>query len=122
MLKRNGRTGMIEHSSRVLGVIKAHLKTISLGDDVGYTAVMGLVFGVNPETKEQTIGPGWTVLVTLRNPLLGQNDIGTSIPISAVLPTDDMFKQAAAFLLEKCREERDKVLHEKPAAVGMRLG
>lgn len=101
---------MIDHAKRLIEVFATELNRVKLGDTVSF-ALNGPGVVIGPQ------GPaiGWTALVTLKhNKLVGQDDIGLSMPIFGVLPPDDVFRQAANFLVEKLREERSNMNNPRP--------
>jgi hypothetical protein len=115
----------VDQTARIEGVIKAHLKKISMGQPYGYA--VGYGFGPVFDNQGQPMGMGWmwAVLVSIPNPLVGMNDIAASVPAPGVLPSDAVFRQVAEFLYHKCVDEREKLtaipadasmaLSEKPA-------
>lgn len=114
----------VEHTSRLCGVVKAHLKTIAFGQDHGFTVSQSTVPQADAQGNINGIGPGWYVTVSIphpRPPLKGPRpDIASCFPLAGVLPPDEHFTQIAERLLKNCLEERDKI-NATPAAVGMDL-
>src|ERR1039457_7206642 len=93
---------MIDHAKRIREVFKGELNKIKLGDTVGF-AVDGPAY----VPSQQGITVGWLIMVTLKhNVLLGQPDLGVSVPVMGVLPPDEVFRQGAAYILEEARKLR----------------
>lgn len=111
---------MIDHNARISGLVRAHLKTLALGQAAGSAVTQGYVLTVD-QHGEQALKVGWLVMVTIpqRIRLLGvpDSDIGVTVPIAGVLPPDDIFRQAVSLLLEKCRALAQADM-PKPAIVG----
>ena len=99
----------IEHTSRIQGVVKAHLKKISMGQPYGFNVSYG--FGPVFDAHGQSMGMGWmwAVMVSIPNPLIGLADIAATVPVPGSLPPDSYFCQAAEFLFHKCIDEREKL-------------
>lgn len=93
---------MIDQQARVHSIVKGKLKQVALSRNslVGCLVVYGTVLcppADNPhgESKLQT---GWHVMVTMRSPIVGESDVGASIPIPGVMPPDVVFEQATEYL------------------------
>lgn len=99
---------MINHATRIDGLVKAHLKTVALGADTGYAVAQGFAPQLNEAGQVVGFVPAWLVTVTLRNTLLGQPDFVRLTPVPGMLPSDDMFRQAVATLFEiLCQEQAE---------------
>jgi hypothetical protein len=98
---------VIDQAKRIRELFKAELDRIKLGDTVGF-AVDGPCYVPSP----QGIGVGWLILITLKhNVLLGQSDIGVTVPVMGVLPPDDVFRKGASVILEEARKMREQANH-----------
>jgi hypothetical protein len=98
---------VIDQAKRIREVFRGELDRIRLGDAVGF-AVDGPCY----VPSQQGIAVGWLILVTLRhNVLLGQPDIGVTVPVIGVLPPDDVFRKGAAVILEEARKLRNQANH-----------
>lgn len=116
---------MIDHTARVEGVIKAKLKEHAMGQPVGFSVSQCYAPVPDQNGNITGIGPSWLIMVSIPHPLpmIGQGtpDIAVSVPVGGVLPPDALLAQVAQGLLEKCREEAEKIKANKPSAVGMSL-
>jgi hypothetical protein len=102
---------MIDQMAHVTGVVKGELGKLTMGKESTGCAV-GYSFGTVPVDKEGQvyIGPLWMVLVSMRHPLIGYDDIALSLPVLGVLPSDSVFRQMTGRLLGECRKARDEAL------------
>lgn len=86
--------------------------------ETGY-AVGGLgqltIIGTN---QGQTILPAWTVLLTLRHTLLGQEPVAESYPVPGVLPSDADFRTVVDHLLAMLVATRDAEFSGQPQPDG----
>jgi hypothetical protein len=104
---------MIDHTSHIVQIVKDELAKAcqSRGVDklqAGY-AVGGFGALIPLMSNEGVgIGPGWTVMISLRSLLLGQPPIAASIPVANVLPGDLEFRKAVNLLLTQIDEQRQK--------------
>lgn len=101
---------MIDAAKHVREVFKDELNKIRLADTVGF-AVDGPAYVASP----QGITIGWVLMVTLRhNVLIGQPDIGVTVPLVGVMPPDEFFRKGAALVLEEARKLRHEMSQPKP--------
>jgi hypothetical protein len=105
---------VIDQAKRIRELFRSELDRLKLGDSVGF-AVDGPAY----VPSQQGITVGWLILVTLKhNKLLGQSDIGVTVPVMGVLPPDDVFRKGAAVILEEARKLRDAANRPEAAAGG----
>jgi hypothetical protein len=86
--------------------------------EVGYS-VGGLgqltIIGTN---QGQVVLPAWTLLVTLRHTLLGQEDVAESYPVPGVLPSDADFRSVVDHALAEVVATRNAEFSGQPASDG----
>lgn len=103
---------MIDHITRITGLVKDELHKLTLGKEtVGFA--VGHVFAtvpLDPNSGRMYVGPLWVLLVTMRDPRLGYPDIAQSLPVFGALPPDSLFREIVATLLGACRKEHDEAL------------
>lgn len=114
-----------DHHERIARIVDRALKEAALGEPYGFTVSGPSAwpqYAQTPDGKQAMAGlaPAWFVLVTIRAGL-GEPDIGNGFPIPGVLPEDELFRQVATGLLEKCRQERDAVNGQAMKQLGMDL-
>ncbi len=101
---------MIDVAKHVREVFKDELNKLKLGDTVGF-AVDGPSYVASP----QGVTVGWLLLVTLKhNILIGQPDIGVTVPLVGVMPPDEFFRKGAALVLEEARKLRHEMSQKPP--------
>lgn len=98
---------MIDHVSRLTGIVKAALREAAMGEAVGYHVSFG--YWPQPDASGNVIGvgPAWFVFVSVRDGL-SKDPIGNGFPIHGLLPPDQVFGDAVRGLLEKCRQDRSQ--------------
>lgn len=95
-------------SEHVREVMWNKLKSIKLADVITSVDAVGPVFVMAGSPPQP--GIGWQLSVGLRhNRLIGQPPIIFTAGLGGVMPPDEMFEKFAEFLLEKAREERDRL-------------
>lgn len=96
---------MIDQAKRIRELFKSELDKIKLSDTVGFA-----IEGPSYVPSQKGITMGWVAMVTLKhNILLGQDDIGVTVPIMGVLPPDDIFQKGAAYILDEARKLRHEM-------------
>jgi hypothetical protein len=111
---------MQDHTQRLGNVVKDALKEEALlGEQYGYNVVQGLCETPTAVDEAGNVSAtsrvlGWTVTVSMKNPLLGYPDIALAAPLPAVLPPDVYFRTTAKQLLIAVRQKRDEAAKMPP--------
>jgi hypothetical protein len=98
---------MQSQQERLLNICKGTLGRIK-GDDDCWVDCSGPHLIIKDDDQPDM---GWTVMVTLRNPLIGRAPIGVSLGLVTLLPPDGAFEAATGMCLDKARAQREKNLH-----------
>lgn len=93
---------MIDHNTRILGLVKATLKRHAIGQPCGCAIGHGFVLVGNG------VALGWTITVTMPNPMIGEPEIGSSVSVPGLLPVDQAFEDITVHLLGECRKQADE--------------
>jgi hypothetical protein len=116
---------MIDHHSRIQGVVKSALKRAALSDSFGYYVAPCIVPAMAQTPKGQTFGgfhPGWMVSVTIRDTNnLGSGDLIDGGSLIGSLPPDEAFEELAMSLYERLRDRRDQAGKQALSIIGKNL-
>lgn len=105
---------MIDHASHIESVVKDELAKAcaKLGIDkseVGYAVSNGGGMGLMPVGPGQVApSPLWSVMLSLRSKLLGQQRVADSVGVPGILPPDEMFRGIVNELLGRLSDIREK--------------
>lgn len=97
-------------TERLSGVVRAKLKSIALSQPYGYDVSACYAPQINEQGQMTGLAHSWLVTVSIPNPMIGQPALAVSLPINGVVPPDPIFEKAAEMLLEKVKEEKDKLM------------
>lgn len=108
---------MMDHTQRLTNVVKGALKEAALangiGERYGYNVAQGLVVVPTATDKDGNVIStdvvlGWTITVTMGNPLIGYPDIALAYPLPQILPPDKAFGEIAKQLLIAVQQQHDE--------------
>lgn len=98
----------VNHTDRYEGVVKAALKEAALGEAFGFAVSFGYWPLKDLAGNDLGMGAGWFIFVSIRGGGIGEPDEGNGFPVPGLLPPDELVRNVAASLLNKCRDDRDK--------------
>jgi hypothetical protein len=120
-----------DHGRRIYKLVDDELKKNAMGEPYGLVVEFCFAPQRNQEGVIVDMFPAWFVTVTTRATGIGEPDIGNGVPVPGIMPNDDLFRQAARWLLEKNRTDRDgavqvamseEALRNRLSASGLELG
>src|ERR1700747_1554693 len=95
---------MINHATRIENLVKDEIAKLCAANgidknEVGY-AIGGFGdMGIMMTREGPQMAAHWSVMISLRNLLMGQGPVGASVPVPGVLPDDRMFRAIVNELL-----------------------
>lgn len=103
---------MIDQIARINELCKTELKKLSLGDPVGVAVTLSFA-PVQTPTGQTGLFLSWVIMVTLKSPLLGYDDIAfpVVIPTQNNMPPDSAFVESLKMALGNVRKIADEAVN-----------